>query len=382
MSIRYTSERVRPAEWVLPGHPDKLADAIADRLVEVGSIDIFPPRLSAIEVAIHRDTVYLTGRSTLGEVPGLDHIDELKRFVRETVGAAGYTDGAYWKPYGSEFRVEGNLCLDHFHEGEVASRHLSDDQCIITGYAIDFPGTSYLPPEHWFARTLAKSLYEEVSSYLQLCPDGKVLVQLRQTGVGAQTVYELDKVSASLLVPDGVTDVGLRRVFLSHLEETLVKAREAFNCSARIPNPERIIINGSGNYHVGGPEGDNGLSGKKLLLDFYGPRVPIGGGALCGKDLKKPDRAGAYIARRLALELVKLGVADEVLVTGTVVPGAEHFEVSSIQTPKGWLHNPRQFETLVDTCLDNVFTSSLCERLVEGSRWGYWFDPACNGEAI
>lgn len=375
MPVTYTTDRLRPAEWVMPGHPDKLADAVADRLVEMVSIDLRIPGLSAVEVAIHRNRVYLTGRSTIAGIYGFENIEELRPYIEPIIDSAGYNDGALWKPHGSEFLLDGNLCLDTFHDGEAATRHLSDDQCIITGYAIDFPGTHYLPPEQWFARTLAQKIYQnDTSAGLQLCPDGKVLVQLRQTGVGSAALYELDSVSTSLLAPDEVSDIALRRVFMGHLEETLVAAQSAFPCSPRLPNADRIVVNGSGDFHVGGPEGDNGLSGKKLLLDYYGPRVPMGGGALSGKDLKKPDRAGAYIARALALALVKAGAADEVLVTGTVYPGAEHFEVSSIQTPQGWLHDPRQFEVLVDTRLDSVYSSDLSEQLVKGSRWGYWYD--------
>ena len=71
-------------------------------------------------------------------------------------------------------------------------------------------------------------------------------------------------------------------------------------------------MNGAGNFEVGGPEGDNGLSGKKLVVDAYGPRVPIGGGALSGKDFFKADRAGAILARRLAKAVVMSGAAPRV----------------------------------------------------------------------
>ena len=89
-------------------------------------------------------------------------------------------------------------------------------------------------------------------------------------------------------------------------------------------------MNGAGNFEVGGPEGDNGLSGKKLVVDAYGPRVPIGGGALSGKDFYKADRAGGILARRLAKAVVLTGAARECTATLAFLPGAERSHVISL----------------------------------------------------
>lgn len=94
------------------------------------------------------------------------------------------------------------------------------------------------------------------------------------------------------------------------------------------------MVNGAGNFAVGGPEGDNGLSGKKLVVDAYGPRVPIGGGALSGKDFYKVDRAGALIARRIAKAVVQTGVARECTVTLGIFPGDETFSIMSLMDDK------------------------------------------------
>ena len=91
-------------------------------------------------------------------------------------------------------------------------------------------------------------------------------------------------------------------------------------------------MNGAGNFAVGGPEGDNGLSGKKLVVDAYGPRVPIGGGALSGKDFFKVDRAGAIAARRLAKAIVQSGQARECTVTLSFHPGADKPRIVSLKT--------------------------------------------------
>jgi S-adenosylmethionine synthetase len=114
--------------------------------------------------------------------------------------------------------------------------------------------------------------------------------------------------------------------------------------------PARFVVNGAGNFAVGGPEGDNGLSGKKLVVDAYGPRVPIGGGALSGKDFYKADRAGASLARRLAKAVVLTGAAPECRVTLAIFPGDQVFRIVSLQTPNGCL-NPSRWESIFDLSL-------------------------------
>ena len=112
-------------------------------------------------------------------------------------------------------------------------------------------------------------------------------------------------------------------------------AEELASSVAAIPGlqagvPELFHVNGAGNFEFGGPEGDNGLSGKKLVVDAYGPRVPIGGGALSGKDFFKADRAGAVLARRLAKAVVMSGAAPECSATLAITPGDRDFRIVSL----------------------------------------------------
>ena len=124
-------------------------------------------------------------------------------------------------------------------------------------------------------------------------------------------------------------------------------------CAAAIPGfkltvPERFHVNGAGNFEVGGPEGDNGLSGKKLVVDAYGPRVPIGGGALSGKDFFKADRAGAVLARRLAKAVVATGAAAECTATLAIFPGDAAFQIVSLRDGSGAALDPRRWAPLID----------------------------------
>lgn len=328
---------LRPAEWVLPGHPDRLADAVAERLVRAAA-ELDPKALCAIEVAVHRNRVYLTGRIAC---PGSRDLD-LAALAREVYAAAGY--GERWRPAPGELQVEGNLCLDELAEGEADARHLSDDQGIVTGYAIDLPGTGWLPPEQWLARELGEAFNALVRGPLELCPDGKLLVVLEESPVSAppsKRRWRWRTLSVSLLAPDEVDGVTLYRRARSCAQEVLQRARAALP-GMEDAEPE-ILVNLGGSFHVGGPEGDNGLSGKKLLLDFYGPRVPIGGGAITGKDRHKPDRNGARVAREVALAVVRTGVADEATVTAITLPGDEAPRILRIATPKGDLAQPQRW---------------------------------------
>ena len=347
---------LRPAEWVLPGHPDKLADAVADALVQAAR-QRQREALCAIEVAVHREVVYLTGRVAC---EGSDRLD-LAALVRDVFSSAGY--GGVWRPAPEELRVDGNPCLDTLVPGEELIRHVSDDQSIVTGYAIDLPGIGYIPPEQWLAREMARRLFGLVHSPLKLCPDGKVLVVMEE-GASAR---RLKAVSCSLLAQAG--DIELQRAVVQVIRETTQEL------AGRLPGfdaavPEEVVVNGSGTFTTGGPEGDNGLSGKKLLLDHYGPRVPIGGTALSGKDFWKPDRAGTLLARRLALAVVRAGVAPEATVQFISFPGDEAPRHVRISTPGGDLPDAARWLDLVDCSFRVAADWGDGIDFVDHARWG------------
>jgi S-adenosylmethionine synthetase len=157
------------AEYVLPGHPDKLCDAIADALVEEAARRE-KRALCGIEAAVHRSSVFITGRIACRGAARIP----IKDIVRECYCSAGY--GADWRPSPQELDVRSNLCLGPLLDGEASFREVSDDQSIITGYAIDSPGTNFLPPEHWLASRLARRLEALRTGRpdLRLGPDGKL----------------------------------------------------------------------------------------------------------------------------------------------------------------------------------------------------------------
>jgi len=359
---------LRPAEWVLPGHPDKLADAVADALVQAAQRRQ-AEALCSIEVAVHRDTVYLTGRLACSGSATLD----LPALVRGVYASAGYS-GA-WYPAPEQLKVEGNLCVDELVPGEEAIRHLSDDQSIVTGYANELEDIGCIPPEQWLAREWARRLWALRLGPLGLSPDGKAALLLEESAGHCH----LRRASASLLAPEGSCAVALQRAALECLEG--LQAEAAQRIPGFVAGPVALLVNGGGNFAVGGPEGDNGLSGKKLLLDHYGPRVAIGGAALSGKDFNKPDRAGSLIARRIALWVVRAGLAREATVTLLSLPGDAEPQVLRVATERGDLPRPERWSRLLDCRFAAVRDEWRRLDLVDVARWGHFGreDEGCGG---
>ena len=159
-------------------------------------------------------------------------------------------------------------------------------------------------------------------------------------------------------------------------------------CAVAIPGfkptvPERFHVNGAGNFEVGGPEGDNGLSGKKLVVDAYGPRVPIGGGALSGKDFFKADRAGAILARRLAKAVVATGAAAECTATLAIFPGDAAFQIVSLRDRAGATLDPRRWAPLIDLSLAAAGEQyALSANLPDIARHGHFTSSELRWEKV
>lgn len=363
--------RLLPAEFVLSGHPDKLCDAIADALVqEAGQRE--KRALVGVEVAVHRDNVTVTGRIACKDAESID----VTRVVRDVYASAGYRrpcekDGELgWFPAPEDLKVWVDVCFGPLLEGEADFRSVSDDQSIVTGYAIDLPGTNYLPPEHWLVSRIARRLEALRTDRpdLLLGPDGKAIVLLEEEG----EVYRLRQFSTSLQQPNGGDGIELHRAVLGVLGDACVEAAEAIPGFA--PElPADVAVNGAGNFAVGGPEGDNGLSGKKLVVDAYGPRVPIGGGALSGKDLYKADRSGAILARRLAKLVLMTGVARECTARLAMFPGDDRARLISLRTEDGRERDIERWERLAELRLESVGDCwTRVEDLVDIARHGHF----------
>ena len=357
--------RILPAEFIFPGHPDKLCDAIADALV-AEAIRREPRALVGVEVAVHCEHVIVTGRIACH---GAEEIDVVG-IVREIYRSAGYGNG--WYPAPDELKIDNQLCLGPLEDGEAEFRELSDDQAICIGYAINLPQTNYLPVEQWIVRAFAQRLHRLIGEKpdLSLGPDGKVIVFVREDG----TNWSLDGFSCSLQQREYADDIALHRAVRLAVGEELARLSNLLpGLSPELP--EELTVNGAGAFDVGGPEGDNGLSGKKLVVDAYGPRIPIGGGAWSGKDFFKADRAGGLHARRLAKLAVRLGLGQEAWVTLGWFPGDRAARVLQIRNEVGDLHNSKALSEMVDLTLARSGEQfSIPDALVVLARWGHFTD--------
>jgi S-adenosylmethionine synthetase len=370
-----------PAEFVFHGHPDKLCDAIADALVQE-AIRREPRALVGVEVAAHRDHVYLTGRIGCAGAADID----VEGIVRDVYRSAGYDQD--WYPSPEQVKVVSNLCLGSLEDGEAEFRELSDDQAICVGYANDLEATNHLPVEQWLVVRLAWRLHalRLEAPKLGLGPDGKVLVVVREESGAAERRWTLEAFSCSLQQKVRADDVALHRAVRLAVEEELSRAaRELRGLSSKLP--DSLTVNGAGAFEVGGPEGDNGLSGKKLVADAYGPRVPIGGGAWSGKDFFKADRAGGLHARRLAKAIVRLGLAREVQVVLGWFPGERSARVLRIGTrdersEKNGGVDGERLEKAFDLSLLRSGAAYPLDALIGVARWGHFADPRYAWEGV
>ena len=217
-------------------------------------------------------------------------------------------------PVPDRLDVRLDLCLGPLGDDERAVRHVSDDQAIAVGHAVQGARAGYRPLEQALANDCAAAIeaLRRSSPQLGLGPDGKVLIVVRGRA--------LVGVSVSVHHVPGAEWIGA----------------DARRCATRAKRSPREyvdageleplhdvdwLINGAGAFEIGGPEGDNGLSGKKLVAQAYGTAVPIGGGATFGKDPRKVDPRGQRMAREMALDLVTSGKAREATVWLAWRPG-------------------------------------------------------------
>jgi S-adenosylmethionine synthetase len=367
----HAEARREAAEFVLPGHPDKLCDAAVDAVVDyVRRRD--PVGQCGLEAGCIFDRFFLTGRIAVRDIRIAEQLltGELHRLVRGVYASAGYgedAEGHVWGPRPEELKIAAvqakTVRIGRFEEGEAELRHLSDDQAICVGHAVRSPATNFLPPAHWLARRIGRELYRlrQESGAGHVGPDGKVIVHGARSG-GVAT-FRPQLVSVSLHHQEKSDWMLLRSI----VEEAVETA------CAGWPLPD-IQMNGAGMFVCGGPSGDNGLTGKKLVVDAYGPGLPIGGGAWSGKDFFKVDRLGAMAARRIALESLLGSSAEDATVTLSYLPGGDRparVDLLLDGAPSAGVAIPRSLGRLESERLHRLFVKAD-EELPELARWGHW----------
>ena len=316
---------LRFAEAVLPGHPDKLADQIADAIVDI-ALAKDDRAIVQVEVAVHHNICHVNGRvSTAGGPLDRAYVEATVRGVYERAGFGvpfeGVGDGTdYQCPRPADVDVQLACTIDEADPEERAMREYTDDQAIHIGYAIGTPETRWLPMEQHLAWRLRDALLTLTvqDRTLGAGPDGKLLVALRPAGVGAggftryTPAWVVSSMQHIVAAPTVVLERAVRELFTRVLREEAARMPELLTP----PGPDFVVrVNEAGPFTDGGPMNDNGQTGRKLVMDFYGPHVAIGGGALSGKDPWRLDRAAALRTRQIAVAMVQTGFVREARVT-------------------------------------------------------------------
>lgn len=314
------------SESVSEGHPDKVADQISDAL-----LDQFLAYDSQSHCAI--ETFNTTGQVIImGEVRSKEYID-LQTIARKTINKIGYTK--------SEYQFDGNSCgvLTAIHEqsddiNRGVSRQEEDeqgagDQGMMFGYAVN-ETENYMPATldlaHLIVRTLA-DIRKEGKEMTYLRPDSKSQVTIEYSDNGVPQRIDTIVVSTQhddfVKPADNTQEAQLKadEEMLGKIREDVlniliprVKAQLGEKVLALFNDDIKYYVNPTGKFVIGGPHGDTGLTGRKIIVDTYGGKGAHGGGAFSGKDPSKVDRSAAYAARYIAKNMVAAGVADEMLV--------------------------------------------------------------------
>lgn len=314
------------SESVSEGHPDKVADQISDAL-----LDQFLAYDSQSHCAI--ETFNTTGQVIImGEVRSKEYID-LQTIARKTINKIGYTK--------SEYQFDGNSCgvLTAIHEqsddiNRGVSRQEEDeqgagDQGMMFGYAVN-ETENYMPATldlaHLIVRTLA-DIRKEGKEMTYLRPDSKSQVTIEYSDNGVPQRIDTIVVSTQhddfVKPADDTQEAQLKadEKMLGKIREDVlniliprVKAQLGEKVLALFNDDIKYYVNPTGKFVIGGPHGDTGLTGRKIIVDTYGGKGAHGGGAFSGKDPSKVDRSAAYAARYIAKNMVAAGVADEMLV--------------------------------------------------------------------
>ena len=325
------------SESVTEGHPDKIADQVSDTVLDAVLADDPRGRVAC-------ETLITTGLVVVaGEISTETYVD-IPRLVRDRIADIGYTH--------SEWGFDANTCgvvvaideqspdialgVDQSYElqhdpgdDDPLDRIGAGDQGMMFGYATR-ETKALMPMPIQVAHTLAKRLAEvrkaDILPYLR--PDGKAQVTVRYEvdEHGIQRPVEIERVLISTQHRDGLDiDSLLRPDLLENVMEPILHAdyRGLYD-DKRLGSKDFLYVNPTGKFVIGGPMGDTGLTGRKIVVDTYGGAAPHGGGAFSGKDPTKVDRSAAYAARHVAKNVVAAGLADRCQLQVAYAIGVAH----------------------------------------------------------
>ena len=295
------------SESVTEGHPDKICDQISDAVLDA-ILEKDENARVACECIATTGLVLVTGEITTDCYVDIAHV------ARETIREIGYDRAKYGfdcdtcsvltaiKEQRADIALGVNNSVEHRESGEIADKIGAGDQGLMFGYATD-ETEEYMPLPITLAHKLARKLTEVRKQGLvdYLRPDGKSQVTVEYEG---RTPVRIDAVVISTQHSESVTTEKLREDIKKLVIDSTIPAN-------LVDENTKYFINPTGRFEIGGPHGDSGLTGRKIIVDTYGGSYAHGGGAFSGKDPTKVDRSASYMLRYIAKNVVAAGLAKE-----------------------------------------------------------------------
>ena len=295
------------SESVTEGHPDKICDQISDAVLDA-IIAKDPMARVACETSVTTGLVLV-----MGEISTHCYVD-IQQLARDTIREIGYDRAKYGfdcdtcavltaiHEQSADIALGVDNSLEHRQGGDEADRFGAGDQGMMFGYATN-ETEEYMPAAltlaHKLTRKLAEVRKSGVLPYLR--PDGKSQVTVEYEN---GKVKRVEAVVVSTQHSEKISTEELRRDIKKYVIEASIPAN-------LLDENTKFYINPTGRFEIGGPHGDSGLTGRKIIVDTYGGSCPHGGGAFSGKDPTKVDRSAAYMARYICKNVVAAGLSDE-----------------------------------------------------------------------
>lgn len=381
------------SEAVTKGHPDKVCDQIADAILDACFSQDKDSHV-ACEVCCTTGTIVL-----MGEISTKANVN-YKQVARGVLKSIGYTNPEYGIDYSScsvidlidkqspEINNAVNNALGNTESNpeDYYNSQGAGDQGIIFGYACKETEV-YMPLSIYLAHELSRRLeYVREKGILPwVRPDGKTQVSIKYSDAQDEEVSTILSIDTILISTQHDPGIDMHSMRTSIILEVITHVLYKLGLTSLWIDETKIIINPSGSFTIGGPQGDTGLTGRKLAVDTYGGHAKFGGGAMCGKDPSKVDRSAAYMARYIAKHLVASGLCDKCEVQlsyaiGKAKPvsinvntyGTSPISDSSITDLVNKVFDCRPLAIIDKLCLKDYNYSSIsgkCQFGNEGSPW-------------